>query len=1321
MLSSHIQNRILPTLLAVSLTLFTACGDGSSSKSSATPTATQQPATATPTEPGATATATIEATRTNPPSNSPTATATGGTTATATNSPTATATRTEGATATPTGTPEATVSPTVTWTATATATMGIPTATATATVKVTDTPVRASTPTATPTVTPTEPTGPFSAHGSVQQLYVVDAVPATELRLLDGDSSVVMTGTADANGTLIFRDVAPGEYLVASGSGDDVQVSGPVTVTGMLDHPDPSIYDDVVIGPEPGEKNWYGYLRTRDGTTLAINVILPGPPEDGPYPTVIEYSGYDPANPTSPQPSTLISTLLGYAAVGINMRGTGCSGGSFQFFEPVQATDGYDAIEVVARQPWVKGHKVGMVGLSYPGISQLFVAQTQPPHLAAIAPLSVISDTGRGTLYPGGILNNGFAVDWAAGRQRDAMPGGQPWSQKRIDAGDQECIDNQRLRGQTPDIFQMIEENDFYDPEVADPLSPVTFVDRINVPVFMAQSWQDEQTGGYAATMVDHFTGTDKAHFTFVNGGHAEPLSPTILSRWIEFLSLYVAEEIPHVTPTTMLVVPGVSSFAFGIDGMSQDPDRFLGVSTYEEALALFESDPRVRILLEQGAGGDPGEPIPGFEITADNLPIPEVEPGIWYFAEGGRLDPNPPSDGGADTYEYDPTRSQLTNCKGGCSDVWEAMPSWNWRQPAAGTALAYVTDPLTEDLVMAGSGSVDLWLESTAPDVDVQVTLSEVRPDGQEVYVISGWLRASHRKLDEAASTILRPVQTHREEDAADLPPGEFAEMRVELFPFAHVFRAGSQVRILVGSPGGDRPLWKFDVSPEDEAINTVGHSMIAPSRVVLPIVPNVDVPTGLPPCPGLRGQPCRPYEKLATRFTVVPCADGNCESFRCGGDVPCTVETTGEWIRIEPQGAVCGNGSQYKFFANLSATSDNVVVYFEPGGACWDFDSCSGRAGIRGAANPNGIPDDHATEWVDLFGISIPVDLALPLLNRDPRVTPTADWNKIFVPYCTGDIHSGNRVITYHDPRGMEPDLEFHHKGHEDVQRVIEWMNQVFPTVPKLLMSGCSAGGTGALSNYYFMRTGVTGVQKGYLLDDSGPIFPTSDPTARSLPLHMQIRDSWDTDSVVRENPEGAPILDDFGNINTLFADQFPNDRLAMTYFQLDYNYSLYSYERFYDSSPEPMVCAEPLSESCMLDKNSPEDRALVYRLWADDTALLMSQYDTRDNLAYFLPFYRNTNDSHCATIPAFEDIDISTIGQAIEILNDNPDALYWTGTDIMTMDGPINLEDYVRDLLDDNVPLQSYFETDCEGRYRACTPVCFDALTCEAAVNG
>jgi predicted acyl esterase len=198
-------------------------------------------------------------------------------------------------------------------------------------------------------------------------------------------------------------------------------------------------------------------------------------------------------------------------------------------------------------------------------------------------------------------------------------------------------------------------------------------------------------------------------------------------------------------------------------------------------------------------------------------------------------------------------------------NDIWLALPPWDWQLPEAGKVLSYVTDPLSETAVMAGSGSIDLWLQSTAPDTDLQVTLSEVRPDGKETYVQAGWLRASHRKLNDAASSVLRPVHTNLESDAADLLQGKYVLARVELFPFAHVFRAASRIRLTVESPGGDRPLWKFDVLPADsEVTTTIARSAAHSSRVVLPLVPDIEVTTQLPACPALRGQPCRTYEEL-------------------------------------------------------------------------------------------------------------------------------------------------------------------------------------------------------------------------------------------------------------------------------------------------------------------------------------------------------------------------------------------------------------------------------------------------------------------------
>src|SRR5690606_3433946 len=119
---------------------------------------------------------------------------------------------------------------------------------------------------------------------------------------------------------------------------------------------------------------------------------------------------------------------------------------------------------------------------------------------------------------------------------------------------------------------------------------------------------------------------------------------------------------------------------------------------------------------------------------------------------------------------------------------------------------------PLAEDLVMLGTGSVDLWLRSPVDDADLEVTLTEVRPDGQEMVVQSGWLRASMREPS-AEATELWPEPTYREEDHQPLVPGEWTPVRVGIAGFGHVFRAGSRVRVVVDTPGETRSEWRFDL----------------------------------------------------------------------------------------------------------------------------------------------------------------------------------------------------------------------------------------------------------------------------------------------------------------------------------------------------------------------------------------------------------------------------------------------------------------------------------------------------------------------------
>ena len=290
-------------------------------------------------------------------------------------------------------------------------------------------------------------------------------------------------------------------------STDPANDFGPIAPIGIDDHPEAKLYEQLLV---PG----LNYVQVRDGVRIAVAVHLPpealyGP---GPYPTVVEYSGYAPANPEGGAQTALIMPLLGFAVVGVNMRGTGASGGVYDVFSRANRADGYDVVETVARQEWVLGGRVGMVGLSYPGIAQLITASTQPPSLCAIAPMSVIDDPWR-QQWPGGVYNSGFTREWLHARDAQSL-GGQGWELALAAAGDAVAADNLKLRGQDVDFEVFARCLEFY-PAEAEQRRIRLEVPRIKVPVFLTGAWQDEQTGSRFALMLDCFTS-----------------APTVRCRW---------------------------------------------------------------------------------------------------------------------------------------------------------------------------------------------------------------------------------------------------------------------------------------------------------------------------------------------------------------------------------------------------------------------------------------------------------------------------------------------------------------------------------------------------------------------------------------------------------------------------------------------------------------------------------------------------------------------------------------------------------------------------------------------------------------------
>ena len=312
---------------------------------------------------------------------------------------------------------------------------------------------------------------------------------------------------------------------------------------------------------------------------------------------------------------------------------------------------------------------------------------------------------------------------------------------------------------------------------------------------------------------------------------------------------------------------------AMGIPGVTMPPDPIQLQPTYAGALAAFEALPQIRVLFDNGAGGpQPGDPAPGFEQSWPSFPIPGTTGRSWYMGPGGALGDAPPAQAGADTFTWNAHARPLTDFTGdtaaGTNGLWTATPPYNWAQPPAGSAASYLTSPLSANTAVIGAGAVHAWIRSSTPNVDLQATISEVRPDGKETFVQGGWLRANERKLDSAKSTPLEPVLSLRASDVSPLPANKYVEVTIPLYYEGHVYRAGSRIRVTITAPNGDQPIWSFgEADPSGSATVDIARSKQMPSSLLLPIVPGVSVPTGLPPCPGLRGEPCRDYQPYVNR----------------------------------------------------------------------------------------------------------------------------------------------------------------------------------------------------------------------------------------------------------------------------------------------------------------------------------------------------------------------------------------------------------------------------------------------------------------------
>jgi uncharacterized protein len=565
-------------------------------------------------------------------------------------------------------------------------------------------------------------------------------------------------------------------------------------------------------------KRLTGYVTAQDGTHLRYSVLLPK--GDSPFPVVINYSGYDPGaiggspylrNDTTMSRS-LDRTLIehGFAVMGINARGTGCSEGSFDFLGPSYGKDGADAVEWAAKQPWSSG-AVGMANWSWAGMSQVATASQRPPHLKAIAPGMVMTDPRLDSWALGGVSSEGFVTGWwdflhsrwaAVRRSADAESDSQCLKQ----------VDENYTNGEAPSLPSLLLRHPLRDAWI-EHRTILNGTEQINVPVLSMESFQDEATtarGGYYQERLD----PQRLWLVQTNGNHD-------LYESLRFRDILVAF-LEHFLKGT--------------------PNHFENrphVEVWQETSSQAKMPPHG--IEEQAA--------PSWVVTRENFP-PKVEVQAFSLGADGGLSTLSDGKGKPDSYVY-PVPGPTVNVGFGVEKWGELDPQW--RQGS----LVYTSAPLASDLVTYGPASADLWVSSTVDDADLQVTLTEVRPDGQELFVQRGWLRLSDRTLDETRSTPLRPMLLDSPESITALQPNIPVLGRVELTKFSYAFRQASRLRIWIDAPsatGGN----SFN-SRSMPATNMIWHDADHPSRLVLGILPDVKVPVSRPACGTVMMQPCR------------------------------------------------------------------------------------------------------------------------------------------------------------------------------------------------------------------------------------------------------------------------------------------------------------------------------------------------------------------------------------------------------------------------------------------------------------------------------
>jgi len=186
-------------------------------------------------------------------------------------------------------------------------------------------------------------------------------------------------------------------------------------------------------------------------------------------------------------------------------------------------------------------------------------------------------------------------------------------------------------------------------------------------------------------------------------------------------------------------------------------------------------------------------------------------------------------------------------------------------------------------------------------------------------------------------------------------------------------------------------------------------------------------------------------------------------------------------QWTWVPVPETRCGNGTPAGIGLNPApGGSRRLLVYLAGGGACWDAFTCYVlKTSIH-------VEDTYSQAVLDAEAAQLS---AAGLTDRQDATSPFRDAHFVFIPYCTGDLHTGDAVRSYDS---FNPQRQLHHRGAANMEAFLARLKATYPDAEQIWLMGSSAGGYGAQFNFDKVSQAFSGARVDLLADSAQVVTP-------------------------------------------------------------------------------------------------------------------------------------------------------------------------------------------------------------------------------------